>query len=223
MVLSGTQYLEELASRFKEEADPKNAEQASAYMRHQYRFFGLKSPRRNALFKSHREKYGLPDEWRKTVGKSWEYDEREIQYIGMELAYRCRKNWGREDLALFESMVIQKSWWDTVDYISSNIMGHYLLCFPDLTEEVTKRWNKSDNMWLNRASIIFQLKYKDKTDFELMQNMINRHKSSPEFFLQKAIGWALRQYARQNPQAVRSYVANTELKPLSRREAMKHL
>ena len=221
--MTGKEYIDSLAGLFEKNRDKKTAQWSKAYLKDQYEFYGLKSPLRNQLFKEHRERHDLPKEWREAVSESWKHDEREMQYIGMEIAFRSKKHWVRSDLALFESLVTEKSWWDTVDYIASNIMGHYLYTFSDLIPEVTHRWNTSDNMWLNRTSILFQLKYKDYTDFKLLQKMINRHKYSKEFFLQKAIGWSLRQYAKFDPDAVQAFVTETELKPLSRREALKNI
>jgi 3-methyladenine DNA glycosylase AlkD len=152
----------------------------------------------------------------------WQWEEREMQYVGMELAYRCRKQMVQADINLLESILVVKSWWDTVDFIASNLIGHYFFTFPGQIEIITQKWINSKNMWLIRSCILFQLKYKEFTNFKLLQQFIHQHKYSNEFFIQKAIGWSLRQYAKFDAYAVRAFVTETELKTLSRREALKH-
>jgi 3-methyladenine DNA glycosylase AlkD len=120
-------------------------------------------------------------------------------------------------------MTVQRSWWDTVDYIKSACLKEFFLRFPEGRYEITDRWIKSGNIWLQRLSVIFQLGYKAKTDTRLLERNILRLKESDEFFVQKAIGWSLRDYARTDPEFVRRFVLTHQLKPLSKREALKHL
>jgi 3-methyladenine DNA glycosylase AlkD len=116
-----------------------------------------------------------------------------------------------------------KSWWDTVDTISGGPLGIHFQRFPKVRERYLARWRASDNIWLRRATILFQLNYKKETDFDLLCEIIRENLNSKEFFINKAIGWSLRQYARHDPQAVKGFVTSIPLHPLSRREAMKHL
>lgn len=102
-------------------------------------------------------------------------------------------------------------------------MGGYLQQFPTETYEVIERFSNSNNMWLNRSAIIFQLSYKEKTNFDLLKSECEKHKESKEFFIQKGIGWALRDYSRFNPIGVSEYVNSTNLKPLSKREALRKI
>ena len=102
-------------------------------------------------------------------------------------------------------------------------MGQYLLEFPLETDTIIERFSNSENMWLNRSAILFQLGYKQKTNFDLLKSECEKHKNSNEFFIQKAIGWALREYGKTNPNGVKSYVLSTNLKPLSRKEALKNI
>jgi 3-methyladenine DNA glycosylase AlkD len=110
-----------------------------------------------------------------------------------------------------------------VDNISKNILGQYLTEFPDCTAATISKFSNYDNMWLNRSVILFQLDYKDKTNFDLLKEICAQHKFSFEFFIQKAIGWALCEYAKTNPKAVTKFVTTNNLKPLSRKEALKNL
>jgi 3-methyladenine DNA glycosylase AlkD len=122
-----------------------------------------------------------------------------------------------------EHLLVNKSWWDTVDTLAGGAVGVHFQRFPAMREKYLAKWRKSDNFWLRRTTILFQLGYKKETDFLLLCDIIRENLDSKEFFINKAIGWALRQYARTDPQAVKKFVKVTPLEPLSRREAMKHL
>ncbi|NNF02078.1 MAG: DNA alkylation repair protein, partial [Bacteroidia bacterium] len=106
---------------------------------------------------------------------------------------------------------------------ASNPVGSYFQWYPESIEKVTGKWIKHKDFWLNRTALLFQLKYKDKTDFELLKSYIEKHKHQDEFFIRKAIGWALRQHAKYDPIAVKTYVKTASLKPLSTKEALKSL
>jgi 3-methyladenine DNA glycosylase AlkD len=109
-----------------------------------------------------------------------------------------------------------------VDSISGSVGVHFQR-FPQVRKKYLSKWRTSDNFWLRRSCILFQLDYRTETDFDLLSGIIRENLGSKEFFINKAIGWALRQYARVDPQAVRKFVKSTPLHPLSRREALKHL
>jgi 3-methyladenine DNA glycosylase AlkD len=118
-------------------------------------------------------------------------------------------------------LICQKSWWDTVDFIAATLVGGLLHKFPELKPEMDK-WNRDEDMWKVRTSMLFQLKYKDEVDFEALSRYILTHAESKEFFLRKASGWALRQYSKFNPDAVRHFIASHELSPLTVREGSKY-
>jgi 3-methyladenine DNA glycosylase AlkD len=120
-------------------------------------------------------------------------------------------------------MLITSSWWDSVDTISKFILGAYLEQFPTEIYTVVTRFSNAENIWLNRSVILFQLGYKSKTDFELLQKLCIKHSASEAFFIRKSIGWALREYAKTNPEAVLQFVHQTSLKPLSKKEALKNI
>jgi 3-methyladenine DNA glycosylase AlkD len=117
-------------------------------------------------------------------------------------------------------MLTTRSWWDSVDWISK-LVGQHFRRYPALIRPVTARWMDSGLLWLQRCCLIFQLFYKDKTDTELLFEYIRRVSRSKEFFLQKGAGWALRQYSRTNPEAVRQFIENTPLAPLTKREGLR--
>ena len=213
-------------------ADAEKAQPMSAYMKNKFQYFGIKSPERKTLFKqwlkenpSFHKGIDLKS-YQKTLDIVWELfnqPQRELSYCAVELLEKTKKEWRLEDITFFEKFIITNSWWDTVDYISTNIVGAYFIKYPDQIRPVTEGWMQSNNIWLQRVCLIFQLKYRKNTDFDLMTTYILRLKDSNEFFIQKAIGWALREYAKHDANAVKNFVEMYTLKPLSKREALKHI
>ena len=132
-------------------------------------------------------------------------------------------NYIKEDIQLIEKLILNNSWWDSVDTIAKYILGEYLFEFPLETKNVIERFSNSENMWLNRSAILFQLGYKQKTNADFLFSECLKQSHSNEFFIQKAIGWALREYAKSNPEIVRQFVKNSNLKPLSIKEALKNI
>jgi 3-methyladenine DNA glycosylase AlkD len=149
--------------------------------------------------------------------------QREFQYAATSLLSRLETKLPGGFIRTLEYLMITKSWWDTVDTISTGTVGVHFKRYPKVKEKYLAKWRKSKNFWLRRATILFQLNYKQDTDFELMKDLIRENLGSQEFFINKAIGWALRQYTRVDPQGVRKFVAETPLHPLSAREALKWL
>jgi 3-methyladenine DNA glycosylase AlkD len=143
--------------------------------------------------------------------------------VAVGLLGRFNKELPAKFIKTIEYLLITKSWWDTVDSISGGTLGVHFRRFPEVREKYLTKWRTSDNFWLRRATILFQLSYKKETDFDLLCEIIRENLGSKEFFINKAIGWSLRQYARVDPKAVKRFVNATPLHPLSRREAMKHL
>ncbi|MEY4903184.1 MAG: hypothetical protein RLZZ292_999 [Bacteroidota bacterium] len=217
-------YLLPLKTLFEAHADAERAGLMEAYMRNQFAFYGIMSPVRKAIEKQFLAENGLPNpsELEAIVRDTWVQQQREYQYFGLNLLERGKKHWTVNSIQLMEDLVLQKSWWDTIDFMATHWIGAYFLKFPNHKVVTTERWNMDDNFWLQRVSIIFQLQYKEKTDFELLCNYTLSRADSKEFFVQKAIGWALREHAKRNPKQVLDFVENTELMPLSKREALKH-
>lgn len=207
-------------------ANPALAGPMEAYMKNRFPFLGIKKPERALLVKSFlKEAREAPlEQIHQAVRTLWELPEREFHYTAMGLMDQKKKAWDTESFALMESLITQKSWWDTVDHIAANQVGPYLLRqSPEFRRKTALRWSKNDNMWLNRTALIFQLKYKEHTDAELLFSLAETHSQSKEFFIRKAIGWALRQYAYTAPEDVRAFLQCTTLHTLSVREASKHL
>jgi 3-methyladenine DNA glycosylase AlkD len=192
-------------------------------MRDQFSFFGVKSDKRRSIAKEFFSVHGYPyaRETASVVKFLWSMPQRECQYIAQEMAHRVIRKPAEADLQLFEYMVTEKSWWDTVDFIAANILGRYFKNHPDAILPTVEKWLASGNIWLQRSAILFQLKYKSELDTALLAATISPLIGSKEFFINKAIGWVLREYSKTNPQWVINYCEQTDLNGLSKREALK--
>ena len=214
-----------LKTRLEQNANPIQARPMSAYMRNQFAYLGIKTPQMTVLLKQFYKENGLPmlDELDSILHDLWELPEREYQYAGMGLLEMFEKKIPYSFIETMEYLIVTKSWWDTVDLIAGGIVGPHFLRFPTIRDLTLSHWRNSENLWLRRTTLLFQLGYKKQTDFPLLCEIINENLGSKEFFINKAIGWALRQYSRIDGQAVRIFLAETALEPLSAREAIKWL
>lgn len=205
-------------------ASDSDAVHMSAYMKGHFPFLGVKSPKRKAAAASHLNAWlgATKDLNESLVMELWDRPEREFQYIAMNYLARTTRYWKPEHLSLFETLITTKSWWDTVDFIAATLVGGLLKKFPELRVEM-EAWNKNPDMWKVRTSLLYQLKYKDEVDFDALSRFILAHADSKEFFLQKASGWALRQYSKFDPDKVREFIASHELSPLTVREGSKYV
>lgn len=141
--------------------------------------------------------------------------------FGLDLMAKYKNKLSKEDIGLLEYLITNKSWWDSVDFIASTMVGAYFIKFPNEIQSVIPRWMKSESMWLKRTCIIFQLKYRDKVDLKLLSTVIIKCLGSKEFFINKAIGWALREVSKTNAEWVIDFANKYELSGLSRREALR--
>jgi 3-methyladenine DNA glycosylase AlkD len=218
-------YNSQIIRTFKSEKNPNNAGPMKSYMKNQFDFLGIKSPERRELMKPFLTKSSLPSTeklWT-ILQELWEMPEREYQYIAMELFSKYNKMVKKSWIEYYDHLITHKSWWDTVDFIAATLVGNYFLKFPEQIHSVTSGWMKSGNIWLQRSCLLFQLKYKDKTDKELLTSFIIPLSNSKEFFIAKAIGWALRELSKTDPAWVRSFIKNHDLQPLSKKEGLKRL
>lgn len=219
-------YVISLKTLFEQNADPAKAGPMKKYMRDQYEYLGIKSQQVTSLLRGHIKEHGLPplDKVDIILRELWSLPQREFQYAAMNLMERLEKKVNEDFIITIEYLITTKSWWDTVDALASHAVGSQFKRFPKVKEKYLKKWRKSDNFWLRRTTLLFQLGYKKETDFELLCELIKENLGSDEFFINKAIGWALRQYAWTNPASVKKFVkATKELHPLSRREALKNI
>jgi 3-methyladenine DNA glycosylase AlkD len=219
-------FIPSLETAFQKNSNHENGLEMAKYMRNHFSFFGIKTEDRRHIFKAifKENKQEISKNPRGIALKLYSKTQRELQYCAIEILIKQLKGtYKKQDIQLIEKFIITNSWWDSVDTIAKNILGEYLLEFPLEIENTIERFSNSDNMWLNRSAILFQLGYKEKTNFDLLKSECKKHKNSNAFFIQKAIGWALREYAKTNPKAVRNFVDNSNLKPLSKKEALKNI
>lgn len=216
----------DLEQAFCTNASAQNAGPMEAYMKNRFSFYGIKAPLRKNITKEivARHKTEVKNNAREIGLQLLQQKQREYHYVAMEILEKeLRQKFTKADIALIETTITTDSWWDTVDFLAKYLLGNYLQQYPEEITAVISRFSDSDNMWLNRSALLFQLGYKTKTDAPLLFSLCHKHSGSSEFFIQKAIGWALREYAKTNPEAVRRFVSETMLKPLSKREAIKNL
>ena len=216
-------YIKGIASVYSKQANKEKAVSAKAYLRNQFEFYGLTMPIRRQLSKKYVKENGLPayEDLEQIVRELFALHEREFQYFAIEIAAGLKKHWKEDIIALFEYMIVTKSWWDTVDYINSELCAPYFKRFSNGIKKITSSWNHSENFWLQRSSLLFQKNYKGNLDNDLLTAYIVHLAKSKEFFIQKAIGWVLREHSRFDPAWVKSFVEKYELAPLSKREALK--
>ncbi len=154
----------------------------------------------------------------------WAEPEREFQYVGVDLLRRWTGHLEAGDIGRIESLVRTKSWWDTVDALAAHVVGGLVATHHDLVGTMD-RWISDDDRWIARTAILHQLQYRDDTDAERLFAYVDERCADTDFFIRKACGWALRQYARCEPDAVLAYVSDRgeRLSGVTRREALKHL
>ncbi|MCH6268773.1 DNA alkylation repair protein [Bacillus sp. FJAT-50051] len=195
------------------------------YMKGHFPFLGIKKPLRSELEKQFFKETGILKEPfnQDFVWGLWEKEEREYQYTALVYMEKSLNKLDKSDLSFMERLITTKSWWDTVDAIAPKPVGTIAQVFPEVIEETINGWSVHEYLWLRRAAILFQLKYKEKTDEELLYQYILENASSKEFFIQKAIGWALREYSKTNPGSVGRFIVGHQLAPLSIREGSKYV
>ena len=223
--MTAKKYFAHLEKEFKINANPTDAVYMKKYMREQFDFFGMKSQLRYELYKAFLKEHGLPelenlDEY---VRYLWEKPQRDFQYTGMFIIEKFVKKADESLIELLEYTIINKSWWDTVDYIAARPVGNYFIKFPKQIKPITEKWMDSGNMWLKRSALLFQLKYKKNTDEKLLYAYIERLAEHKDFFIRKAIGWTLREYSKSNPKSVEKFIKSHTLSPLSVKEGMKRI
>lgn len=219
------QYLQPLTNAFYNNRNKEQAVRMSAYLRNHFAFLGLKKPERATLQKQFFKYHGWPSHNHipGVVDHLWQMQEREFQYVALDILETYTKAPSVEALEFYRKLITQKSWWDTVDMLAPKAVGNYFLVYPEDYEMQAHCWINDPNRWIRRSALLFQLKYKEKTDKDLLASLIKKCIHSNEFFIQKAMGWILREYSKENPEWVKQFVASNQLPSLSKREALKWL
>ena len=229
-----------IIEEFRQHKNEENAEKQAAYLRHQFEFIGLKTPERRLLAKDFlKEKKGDKQiDW-ELVFEFWNLPEREFQYLALDYLHQMKKWLIFDDMEKIKKLTVSKSWWDTVDALDE-LVGHLLLTGrKQATEDdstayeqvktLVKEWAQAENFWIRRIAIDCQLSFKNQTDLELLSYNVEKNllgsSFADEFFITKAIGWALRDLAKTNSAWVIKFIEEHENKmaKLSIREASKHL
>ncbi len=216
-------FLPGLKREFERNADAVIAAGQKAYMKNMFDFYGIKTPKRREIQKPFLTGKNLltKHQLEKLVRDLWCMPQREYQYFGQELARKYVRSVERKDMGLYEYMVVNKSWWDTVDFIAVHLIGECFKSYPEVRDKYVEKWLASGNMWLLRTAVLFQLNYRENLDTGFLTRVIRSLHGSEEFFINKAIGWVLRNYSKTDPDWVIDFVRRTELDRLSRREALR--
>jgi 3-methyladenine DNA glycosylase AlkD len=211
-------------------ANPANARAMQAYMKSAMPYRGVASPRQLRIWKLVFERHPLKDfdAWFDTTLALWRgarYREERYGAIALTGVRRYAPFQTLATVPLYEEIIVTGAWWDYVDVVASRRMGPLLERYPAAISRLMRRWSRAQHLWKRRTAILCQLSLKDRTNVKLLYDCIEPNLNDREFFIRKAIGWALRQYSWVNPGEVRSYVDahQDRLSPLSQREAMKHI
>ena len=214
----------DLITDFEENRNELLAESMSKYMQDKFRFLGVRGTTRTEIYKKY-----FPDT-RKTkiidwdfVESCWNKEEREFQYVVVYYLKAMQKFLKREDISRLKYLIVTKSWWDTVDLLAK-VIGSLVIRIEGY-DQIMLEWSKDSNIWLKRVAILYQLSLKEKVDKQILERILVGNLGDSEFFINKAIGWALRDYSKFNPEWVREFIEKNKngMANLSIREASKYL
>ncbi|MET3985596.1 DNA alkylation repair protein [Streptomyces sp. PvR034] len=215
-----------LTAAYPAAADPDRARAMAAYMKDVSPFLGIPTPLRRELTRAVTKDTPAPTEadCAALALRCWRLPEREYRYAAVDYPRRHVKRCGSGFLPVVRHLIVTDPWWDTVDLLAAHTVGPLVAADPALGA-VMDEWIGDDDLWLARTALLHQLAYKGATDADRLFAYCRRRAGHPDFFVRKAIGWSLREYARTDPDAVRAFVGahRAELAPLSVREALKNL
>lgn len=204
-------------------ANPEKALQMEKYMRNQFSFLGIPAPERKKIFREFIQSIDhTPIDW-DFVHDCWHDKPREYQYIAIDYLIKFKKKLTINDIPVLKQLITTHSWWDSVDGLDE-LIGHLAYQTPEV-EAMMLDWSQDENFWIRRVAINHQLLRKDKTNTELLAQIICNNFNDKEFFINKAIGWSLRDYSKANPTWVREFIEThkEQMAPLSIRDASKYL
>lgn len=227
---ASTPLIRAVKANLREAADPGKAPEMQKYMKSAMPYLGVPMPQMRSITKRVFAAHPLnsAEAWRDTILKLWRAAKfREERYAAVELSgYRKYEAYQTLDaMPMYEEMIVTGAWWDYVDSIASHRVGVILRDFPSVMKPLLRKWSVDGDIWKRRTAILAQLHFKTDTGLKLLYDCIRPSLGESEFFLRKAIGWALREYAWTDPDEIRRYVREHEedLSPLSKREALLNL
>jgi 3-methyladenine DNA glycosylase AlkD len=213
----------DLLQALRKASHEEEAKGMRRYMREQFDFFGVKTPHRRELatplFLANPPKDAA--ELEMIVRELWQQPFREVQYAACDYLYQYRNLLAARHLALLRHLIITRSWWDTVDTLATRSLGDLTLRYGQVRDSMDK-WIRDPNLWIRRSALLYQLKFRDLTDWERLKAYCELSAKEDDFFIRKAIGWALREYAKTNPLEVKRFVSATDFSTLTVREALKN-
>ena len=212
--------LNELILLLEDHRNAENQEWMEKYMRNQFSFLGIKTPERRELAKAYLK--GLKALSMADVFTLYNKPEREYKYSAIGILTKFQKNLSIQDFEEIKALSLIEPWWDTIDSIGPLIYGPMALRDIAVKEKL-RELIYADSIWQRRISILFQLKYKDKMDEDFLAEAILQNADTREFFLDKAIGWVLREYSKTNPGFVREFIRQHKLSTLSVKEGSKYI
>ena len=215
--------VEELLENLKAVANPDDAGAMKAYMKNKFEFLGVKTPARRKLAKAFfKQQTDSVIDWN-FINEAWKNPYRELQYTALDYLEIRKKLLTPSDLPRLKKQAQTKSWWDTIDFLD-RLVGSIIARFPE-TKEIIVAWSCDEDIWLRRLAIDHQLLRKEKTDTKLLEKILVNNLGRTEFFINKAIGWALRDYSKTNPDWVKDFIERyrVEMAALSIREGSKYL
>jgi 3-methyladenine DNA glycosylase AlkD len=213
-----------ICQAFASHGQPQDAREMQRYMRDLFPFFGIKTVQRRALVKANSQKSNSWEQLAEWVDELYAQPQREAHYAALDLLEANPKVWRPEVVPLLERLVLTHSWWDTIDRIASPLVPKAFSLFPELADR-PEAWTAHEGFWMRRVALLYQRTAGPRTNTDRLSRYIEATMDSPEFFLRKAIGWALRQYGYTDPQWVRQFVEThrARLSPLSIREGTRAL
>lgn len=213
-----------ILAEFKAHQNPNNAKKMQQYMRNQFVFLGIATPLRRQIIKPYFKNIDKQSniDWQ-FIEQCWQSEYREMCYVALGYLRLMKNQLSYQDIDRLKYLAIHHSWWDSIDGLAV-IIGDLVLRYPQLTNHMII-WSQDNNFWLRRIAIIHQLLRKNRMDTELLAKIIINNLNQKEFFINKAIGWALRDYAKTNPDWVKTFIHQyqTQMTALSIREASKYL
>ena len=221
--VNGNMKVEDIFQGLKEVANPEDAIHMKAYMKDQFEFLGVKTPVRRKLSKVFFKKNSsLAIDW-KFIHQAWDNPYREMQYVVLDYLQLKQKALTPSDLPKIKKLAQTKPWWDTIDFLCRSV-GYISLHYPE-TKKIVLDWSRDKDFWLRRIAIEHHLLQKEETDVQLLEQILINNLNQTEFFINKAIGWALRDYSKTNPDWVLEFIEKykDKLSKLSIKEGSKYL